>query len=112
MKLSEKIPNKEAWTRGAYALTKEEGFTAYDSDNACRFCLSGGVQAIGDIPYGPQYNKLEKIVKDYTKENSKYKGKSHSMRGEDFWSIVGFNDSELTTWEDIKEVIRRFDEGD
>lgn len=110
-KLADKIPNKESWIRGNYATDEQGFYVELGNYRACKFCLSGAVQLIENIVprFGRNYDKLAEIVLDYTKENVKYKGKSTSPKGADHWTIVGFNDTPITTWEDVQEVIARFD---
>lgn len=110
-KLSSKIPDEKSWIRREYAQDEHGYSSRFDYHGACKFCLSGAIQSFGYAAGSPEYMRLVKIIEDYTKENSKYHGNASRLVKDDgnWWSIPDFNDSHLTTWEDVKEVIHRFD---
>lgn len=68
---------------------KFNGFTRTDDDTYCRL--------IG-------------IMQEYVRENPKYNKKVMPHTGGMFRTLSSFNDNQLTTWADVQEVIRRFDE--
>lgn len=103
--LGKYIKDANSWTKGAYARDKYGNNCNIDSHNACKYCLSGALSADGHH-LDKEYMRLHKIIEKYVAENDKYKDSFDDVLGV---NIPGFNDHELTTWEDIKEVIRRFD---
>lgn len=104
-KLGDILKEEKNWIRKWYAQD-EWGLDCSPMYSwACKFCLGGAMARMQGVTYN---ERLSKIVKDYCAENKKYKNYTleDPVLG---WNIFAFNDCPITTWDDIKEVVRRFD---
>lgn len=99
MKIQELFDNKSKWTKG-YLASNSNGdlCNVYDRDAQC-FCLIG---AIYHCYRGEQtsevLNKVRKEISNQLKINDS-----------DNVSIAEFNDSDLTSFEDIKKMVTKLD---
>ena len=100
MTLQELFNNPENWTQGTFAkwkLTKERiecRLVPKTSINSCCFCLLGGI----NICYKPHMRPIiEQKLTAYIQTHT------------DFPNIPTFNDSPLTTIQDIQKVVKECD---
>lgn len=92
MKLSEFFDKPEKWCKGFYARAEDDSKVYAGSINACKWCLYGGVIVCG-LDRGPIFDALQEIAVN---------------RGYD--NFVEFNDDPKTTFEDVKQLIKKAEE--
>lgn len=118
LKLADVLTGPSRWGQKSYVTFEDcqippiqYSIGSHLLDVKCRFCLSGARQVLTSDLSGAKKSwedevnrlKLNRICVEYAAENSKYE------HGKKVNCAITFNDHPLTTWEDIQEVVRRFD---
>ena len=83
MKISELLCDESKWCKRHFAVDAQGNSISYNSVNAAKWCLGGAL-----LKCELSLPKLEEII-----------GRS----------VVAFNDDPLTTFQDVREVIRKYE---
>lgn len=88
------LSSEDKWTKGALAKdTEGKSKSVFDPDATC-FCLSGAIQLVyHTLPYGPQKEKPRDFILQAIYEHTR------------FQTIIGFNDTSSTTFQDIQWLL-------
>jgi len=92
MKLQELFTDESKWTKEAFARNKNNLKVDVSSPFAVCWCIYGGVMKC----YGQDGEDKSFIL-------------SRILALNNFVSVIDFNDCELTTFEDIKKIIKELD---
>ncbi len=97
MRLTQLFSDASKWTKGHGARTQSDAGIFYDSPEACKWCLVGGVAKcyFGSADYQEALECVRMAIKKL------FPG---------FPTVISFNDHKDTTFEDVVKVIKLAEE--
>lgn len=94
------LDKSSKWTKCTYARSKTNEDVRYDARSACQWCLTGGLCRICGRANYQVYSNAEFFLDKASNENFAARGISNRE------GTVQFNDHGLTTFTQIKSVMR------
>lgn len=92
MKMWELLDRPEKWIKNNYAQNEDNHVVALDSQEACKWCLFGGIRRVYD--YGTEACKvISKIEKRIAPADH----------------IIQWNDAPERTWEEVHALLKELD---